>query len=76
MFHAQRSCQRGICFDDDVVILAVLRQSRARVEGVDLDLIDGRSDSGFAGEELIKLFSGTVEVKQVSDRPSPRHVPS
>lgn len=76
MFHAQRSCQRGICFDDDIVILAVLRQSRARVEGVDLDLIDGRSDSGFAGEELIKLFSGTVEVKKVSDRPSPRHVPS
>jgi hypothetical protein len=76
MFHTQRSCQRGIRLDDDVVILAVLRQSRARVEGVDLDLIDGRSDSGFAGEELIKLFLGIVGKEKVSVRPSPCHVPS
>jgi hypothetical protein len=47
-----------------MMVLAVFRQGRARVEGVDLDLIDGRFDSGVAGEKLIKLFLGIVGRKK------------
>jgi hypothetical protein len=46
VLHAQRAGQRSVGFDDNVVVLAVLCQCGAGVEGVDFDLIDGGFELG------------------------------
>jgi len=53
MLHAQGPGEWSVCFDDDTVGLAERGYLRARVEGVDLDLVDGGFDARGRGEEFL-----------------------
>jgi hypothetical protein len=68
VLHAQRSRERGVRFDDDVVVLTVLRQSGAGVEGMNFDLVDGGFDLGVALEKFLELsLAGGTAVSKRSD---------
>ena len=55
MLHAQGANEWGVGFDDNVMTLAESSDVGARVERVDLDLIDGGRDSWLRVQKLLKL---------------------
>lgn len=54
--HPHSSCQRRICFNDNVMPGARFPDRDLSVEGVHLDLVDDRVVPGLRGHELLDLF--------------------
>ena len=47
MLHAESTSKRRVCFDHDIVFVAVGGDIRSSIKRVDFDLIDGGQNAGF-----------------------------